>query len=1021
MMTKYLYRLFSMPLMAVGLLFFAAASGIATFVEDIYGTPAAKAAIYNALWFEILLSYLTISLILNVFRYKLYTFSKIPIFLFHISFVVIMIGAALTRYVGIDGMMHIREGKMTNIIQSTDQFFKVGFDNGKDYASYEEKVRISALSQEDLSTVVRSEGQEYHFKTTYFQHEVAPVVTEVSNGAAYLDVMMSFGGSPVNLIVREGEVIVYNSLRIGFKPDYPVDFEIMIQDGNMFLTANRAFDKKNMFGQGDEELAANQLHAGNFMQLYQFSSVSMVIRAYYPSAKVSYAYQESAGKNKTDALLLSIEVNGDTYETWFTYGGQFNSYKKEFLLHGQKLDVSFGPTYYELPFFVYLDDFIIHRYPASESPSSFDSHVSVMANETQKLFDYHIYMNHVLHYEGWRFFQSSYDEDELGSILSVTNDEWGIRITYLGYILLALTMILSLFWKGTSFRAALRKLSATRSSSIPGSVLVFLMMMMIPVLAQAEEKPDAGKLEVYDSMSDIVTIDPQGRIKPLNTLFYEVSRKVIGKGSYDGMPAYEFVPDVMFFPEKYYYQRMITIEPHLAEELFGEKLKAISVNDLLSATESGTRYLLRDRVNEAFKKAPADRSIFDSEIIKLDERANILIMLQQGEFLKVFPDIHDPHRDWYNSSMVNPAKGMDSIFIRTAIPLLFESIASGNYEQSKMIIQGIKDFQRKYAAEILPSQGQLDFEIRYERWNLFSKLALFYGMMSLLSLIFIALSMFIKSGIWRHLLVALRYAGWGLFLIQGIGLGIRWYISGHAPFSNGYEAMLYVSWIGLLIGLILSYRNHLLLFAGGVFAAAPLLVAHLNLMSPELTNLVPVLKSYWLTIHVATITTSYAVFGFIAMVAFLNLIIMAFLKPRSNRFDAVVDEFTTLNSVLLPIALFLITIGCFLGGVWANESWGTYWSWDPKETWCLVSILVYSFIAHMHHIKGLHTRYYQNLFLFLAFSVILMTYFGVNYFLGGMHSYGKGAAFDFSPGLWAFFIFILGTSLIGFYRETAKK
>lgn len=1012
-----------MPLMAVGLLIFAAASGIATFVEDMYGTPAAKAVIYNALWFEILLTYLSVSLILNIFRYKLYTYHKIPVFLFHISFIVIMIGAALTRYLGIDGMMHIREGKMSNFIQSTDQYFKVNFQAGQDIYGYEEMVRISALSQKDLDTKVKSNGQEYRFRSLSFQHDVVPEVKNVANGSAYLDVMMSFGGTPVNMMLKEGEVVVYNKLRIGFNPPIPVDLEIRIQKDSLIFSGNQPIEKKNMFAEGGEILNPNEFHAAKLLQLYQFSAISLVMRNFYPSAEVNYIRSEQAGKNKTDALLLEIDVNGEQFTSWFPYNKDYNFFQKEMVLHGQLLNLSFGSIYHELPFYVYLDDFVIHRYPGSESPSSFDSHVSVMNNDRNKLFDYHIYMNHVLHYEGWRFFQSSYDEDELGSVLSVTSDEWGIRITYLGYILLSITMILSLFWKGTTFRYHLRKLSGSEGGKLIGSLGLILLFTAASMNVQAQDQTDLSdeRAAIYDEMADIVTIDHAGRTKPLNTLFYELSRKVTGKNSYQGIPAHEFIPDLMFFPEKYYYQRFISIEEHLSVELFGEKLKQVSLNDLLQETERGTVYILRDKVNEAFKKSPAERSVFENELIKLDERANIVMMLQHGEFLTIFPNPADPIHEWFTPNSRLTMGGMDSVFIQSAIPLLNESLASDNQAQAEMIIKGIKDYQKKYALEILPSQSKLDFEISYERWNLFSKLALGYGILSFLTLILIVLAMFITSRIFRYALTGVHYFLWILFVIQGAGLVIRWYISGHAPFSNGYEAMLYVSWVGLLIGLILSYKNQLLLFVTGVFAAAPLLVAHLNLMSPELTNLVPVLKSYWLTIHVATITTSYAVFGFIAVVALLNLIIMAYLKPGTNRFDGVVDEFTTLNGVLLPIALFLITIGCFLGGVWANESWGTYWSWDPKETWCLVSILVYSFVAHMHHIKGLQGRYYNNLLLFFSYATILMTYFGVNYFLGGMHSYGKGAAFDLSIGTWVFFVFLIITSLIAFYREHPKK
>jgi cytochrome c-type biogenesis protein CcsB len=1020
---KYIYSIFSMPLMAVGLLVFAAASGIATFIEDIYGTPAAKAVIYNALWFEILLAYLSISLILNVFRYKLYTYSKIPVFLFHLSFIVIMAGAALTRYIGIDGMMHIREGKMSNFIQSNDQFLKVGMIHNGEYSTYEEKVRISALSQKNLNTKVQVNGKDFEFRTLRFEHGITPKVISTQDGKSYIDCMISINGNPINLMLERGEVIVVNGKRVGFSSPFPVDLEIVEREGNLFFRANAPIRKENMFGGESETLESTQEHSASLLQLYQYANISLVMRTYHPSVQLDYEYKEEKARNSGDFLLMEIEVDGEKTYSWFPYGKEINYFQKELLIANERLNLSFGPVYYTLPFSIFLDDFVIHRYPGSESPSSFDSHVSVFDGQKSKLLDYHIYMNHVLHYEGWRFFQSSYDEDELGSILSVTNDEWGIRVTYLGYILLSLTMILSLFWKGTSFRYALRKLSNSKAGKLIGVFILMFLAVSVDGNAQpkADETKPISRKEVYEELSKLSTIDRGGRIKPMNTLFYELSRKIVGKNSFDGQPAQEFIPDLMIFPERYYGIRLIEAESHVVEELFGEKRKQVSLSELLVEGEQGRTYLLRSHVDAAYKKAPADRSAFDNEVIKLDERVNVLMMLQHGEFMNLFPNPADPTAEWYNSNSTIPVSGMDSMFIKTGIPFLEQSIYHAEWDRAMLFVKGIHDYQQKYAASILPSESKIRFEIVYERLNLFSKLALIFGLLSFVALAFIALSMFFGGRIWKWMLSGVHYFLWILFVVQGAGLAIRWYISGHAPFSNGYEAMLYVSWIGLLIGLILSYRNQLLLFVTGVFAAAPLLVAHLNLMSPELTNLVPVLKSYWLTIHVATITTSYAVFGFMAVVSLLNLIIMAYFKPTTNRFNAVVEEFTVLNQVLLPIALFLITIGCFLGGVWANESWGTYWSWDPKEVWCLVSILVYSFVAHMHHIKGLQGRFYLNLFLFFSFSTILMTYFGVNYFLGGMHSYGKGAAFDLSLGTWIFFGFLLVTSLIGVYRETAKK
>jgi cytochrome c-type biogenesis protein CcsB len=228
-------------------------------------------------------------------------------------------------------------------------------------------------------------------------------------------------------------------------------------------------------------------------------------------------------------------------------------------------------------------------------------------------------------------------------------------------------------------------------------------------------------------------------------------------------------------------------------------------------------------------------------------------------------------------------------------------------------------------------------------------------------------------------------------LFQTFGLGLRWYISGHAPWSDGYESMIYIGWVTMLAGLLFSRRSKMTVAATTLLASIILFVAHLSWMDPEITNLVPVLKSYWLTIHVSVITASYGFLALGALLGFFNLILMILKSPKNRELmDEHIRELTAINERTLIVGLYMLTIGTFLGGVWANESWGRYWGWDPKETWALVSVLVYSFIAHMRYIPGLKSKFAYNLASVFGFFSILMTYFGVNYYLSGLHSYAKG-------------------------------
>jgi cytochrome c-type biogenesis protein CcsB len=273
----------------------------------------------------------------------------------------------------------------------------------------------------------------------------------------------------------------------------------------------------------------------------------------------------------------------------------------------------------------------------------------------------------------------------------------------------------------------------------------------------------------------------------------------------------------------------------------------------------------------------------------------------------------------------------------------------------------------------------------------------------------------------------IKILGWLLFtgfLFHTLGLCLRWYIAGHAPMSNGYESMIFISWATLLAGFIFSRKSAFALSATAILASMTLMVAHLSFMDPEITNLVPVLKSYWLTLHVSVITGSY---GFLGLGAILGLIVLILLSLSNNsnreRIAKTIDELTVINFKTLTLGLYFLTIGTFLGAVWANESWGRYWGWDPKETWSLITIIIYSIVIHSRRIPGMKDIFTFNLISLFAFSSVLMTYFGVNYYLSGMHSYASG---DSSPVPSYVYIIVIALAALSFlayskYRVNKKQ
>jgi cytochrome c-type biogenesis protein CcsB len=259
-----------------------------------------------------------------------------------------------------------------------------------------------------------------------------------------------------------------------------------------------------------------------------------------------------------------------------------------------------------------------------------------------------------------------------------------------------------------------------------------------------------------------------------------------------------------------------------------------------------------------------------------------------------------------------------------------------------------------------------------------------------------------------------------LFVVHTLGLAVRWYISGHAPWSNGFESVVYVAWATMLAGFVFGRKYPMVVGTAAFLSGISLFVAHLSWMSPEITPLVPVLKSYWLAIHVAIITASYGFLGLSMLLGVLALILIV-LRNNSNqiRVTGYIEQLTTINEMSATVGLYFLTVGTFLGGVWANESWGRYWGWDPKETWALITVVIYSFIVHMRLIPPLKGVFNYNMASILGFASVLMTYFGVNYYLSGLHSYGKGSVDGVNPAVPITFI-IFGVLMVWAYIKEAK-
>jgi len=321
-------------------------------------------------------------------------------------------------------------------------------------------------------------------------------------------------------------------------------------------------------------------------------------------------------------------------------------------------------------------------------------------------------------------------------------------------------------------------------------------------------------------------------------------------------------------------------------------------------------------------------------------------------------------------------------------------------EQRIGLLHTLEQYQQSHAAGTLPSLAQINAEIFYNHADIFR--TAFRGYLILGFLLLVAI--FCRPQLQRNkllfvhlprLLIALILL---LFLWQSVGLGLRWYISGRAPWTNAYESMVYVGWITVLAGLLFARRSTLTLALATLMGGVVLFVSNLNWLDPQITPLVPVLKSYWLMIHVSVITASYGFFGIGAITGLAALIAIILGRPQR--------ELRIIGELTLLIGLVLLAAGIFLGAIWANESWGRYWGWDPKETWALITLLVYAFITHSHHIPRLNNDYAFAAMSLTAIASVLMTFFGINYYLSGLHAYGGSGEISLAP-------VIIGIVLIG--------
>ena len=730
--------------------------------------------------------------------------------------------------------------------------------------------------------------------------------------------------------------------------------------------------------------------------LYMHESMNFVFDTFMKSAERQIiSSNKEEDKNKEDALIVNISSGSENQEIILTGMRGVLSPKRMIHLNGMQLAINYGSKPIKTPFAIHLNDFQLERYPGSMSPASFASEVEVIDGSTR--FPYRIFMNNVLDHKGYRFFQASYDMDELGTVLSVNHDFLGTMVTYIGYGLMILGMMIAPFWKGSRFKKLVQALGSKTTL-----LILFLSFVTLGKESFASERNTDSLLveqnipqEHADKFSAILIQDEGGRIKPISTVASEVLRKLQKTNTFRGYSANQVFLALHTNPMDWSEMPIIKISKgkhnisHLIH-LEGDNARYIDFFE-----KDGT-FLLSDKTDEIVRKRAAMRTEEDKLVLEVSQRVTLLYEIFNGKHLKMFPMPNDSTNKWYSYTDFNVGfQGEDSTFVYQILPYYFgevrKSRASGDWSSPDEIIDYLSKFQTTYGKAVLPSDRQINAEIYYNKYEIFNKLYRYYGLVGLIMMILLIIQL-TRETKWTKIPVQFFSAMVILmFLLHTLGLGARWYISGHAPWSDAYESMVYVAWSTVLVGILFIKKSKITLAATAIMASVFLMVAHWSWMDPEIGNLVPVLNSYWLMIHVAIIVASYGPFTLNFLLGIIVLILVI-VKTNKNqtRIESQVLKLTQINELIMIIGVFLLAIGTFLGGVWANESWGRYWSWDPKETWALISVMIYTFVLHMRLIPGLRGLVPFNIAGTFAYASIMMTYFGVNYYLAGMHSYAKG-------------------------------
>ncbi|MFS4468435.1 cytochrome c biogenesis protein CcsA [Maribacter sp. 2210JD10-5] len=1028
-MTELLKKIFfSTRLMAVLFIVFATAMAFGTFVESWYSTETARIWIYNATWFEVIMVFFVINFAGNIFRYRLLRWEKWPVLTLHLSWILIIIGAFVTRYISYEGMMPIREGRTEKIFYSDKTFLTANVDgeiNGEPRRKILEDDLIVTTEAIKSNLPWKSDFNDQEFKIEYvdFIAGAKKGLIPGKEGNTYLKIVEAGDGQRHEHFLENGKVASIHNVLFAVNKKTEGAINIYATDSSYQIETPFNGNFMRMADQFQGTVVKDSLQQLQLRSLYNMANMQFVIPE--PLVQGTYGIVEIPEKEKTevdlDALEVAITSNGETKNVQILGGKGGTNYTDKVRVGGLDFSLRYGSKVYELPFSIQLNDFIAEKHPGTEN--SYASFMSKVTVKDERPFDYDIFMNHVLDHEGYRFFQSGFDPDEKGTTLSVNHDLWGTWITYIGYFLLYIGLLGIMFFGKTRFKdlaQSLGKLKEKKKKIL--TTIVLLIGFTFPAISQEHSiddghdhsiAPSAAQVdsliktsivakEHAEAFGKLVIQDPGGRMKPINTFSSELLRKLSLKNTYLDYSSDQVFLSMMMNPAAWYNAEFIALDKKGQNDSIRNVIGVPKEQEFIKATdffnEKG-QYKLEPFLREATATNIPNK--FQRDLKDLNVRLSLLNQALGQDIVKIFPLLNDENNKWisaveYRGGQYQVADSLYANFIKNAMPYYLMTLGkaqkSGDYTQADKLLAAFKQNQKNHGSEVLPSEEKINAEVIYNKLDIFNRLYKYYAMVGVLMFFVLVLQILKDREIWRAIIYLCKGVIVLLFLWHTAGLILRWYISGHAPWSDAYESILFVAWATMGMGMSFVRKSMMTLSAAAFVCSMLLFFAHQNWVDPAIGNLVPVLDSYWLMIHTSVIVGSYGplTVGMILGVVCLLLMLLT-TKNNKARMEINLKELTIINEIVLTVGLIMLTIGNFLGGQWANESWGRYWGWDPKETWALISIMVYAFVIHTRLVPGLRGKWTFNFLSVVAYGSIMMTYQGVNFYLVGLHSYASGA------------------------------